>query len=327
MNQHRLQTEGDGPILIYYTTDVHGSTLCFKKFLNAGRFYEADVVILGGDITGKLIVPIIEQSNGVYTCKHLGTTYDLKSKEELAQIRKRIEDQGYYPLITDDKKIEDFRTHPSKLDELFTELIGKRVEEWIQLADDRLKGQRFACYVQPGNDDRYAIDPVLEKSHRIINPDGKILQVDKDHEMINMGHANITPWDCPRDEPEEKLAERIDKMASQVKNMKNCIFNFHCPPYDTNLDVAPKLDKNLKPIIIATGVETIHVGSVAVRKAIDRYQPLLGLHGHIHESKAVQSLNRTLALNPGSEYGEGVLRGALIELNEKKIRNHAFVQG
>jgi Icc-related predicted phosphoesterase len=312
---------------IYYTTDIHGSTLCFKKFLNCGKFYSADAAIVGGDVTGKLIIPIVEKADGTYSCKHQGTQYDLKTKEEMEALRKKIEDQGYYPFLANDKDMDEFAKDKTKVDELFEKLILKRVEEWVELADERLKDKKFDCYFQPGNDDRYEIDPILEKSKTMINPEGKLIQLDKDHEMINMGHANITPWDCPRDEPEEKLAERIDKMASQVKNMKNCIFNFHCPPYDTNLDVAPKLDKNLKPIIIATGVETIHVGSVAVRKAIDRYQPLLGLHGHIHESKAVQSLNRTLALNPGSEYGEGVLRGALIELNEKKIRNHAFVQG
>jgi len=314
-------------MLIYYTTDVHGSTICFKKFLNAGGFYKADVVILGGDITGKLIVPIIEQSNGSYTCRHMGKTHDLRSKEELNRLSKLIEDQGFYPLVTDQRKVEDFRADKSKLDEMFTEHIRKRVEEWVRLAEDRLKGQKFACYIQPGNDDRLVIDPVLDTSERIINPEGKVLQIDKDHEMISTGYANITPWDCPRDVPEEKLAERINKMVVQVKNMKNCVFNFHCPPYDTNLDIAPKLDETLKPVAIATGIETGHVGSVAVRSAIDKYQPLLGLHGHIHESKAIQTLNRTLVLNPGSEYGEGILRGALIELNESGIRNHMFVQG
>jgi hypothetical protein len=205
--------------------------------------------------------------------------------------------------------------------------MRKRVEDWIQLAEERLKDQEFDCYIQPGNDDRYLIDPLFEKSKRIINPDGKVLQLDKNHEMISTGHANITPWDCPRDEPEEKLGEIIENLVARVKNMNDCIFNFHCPPYDTNLDIAPKLDETLKPTTSASGVKTAHVGSVAVREAIDSHQPLLGLHGHIHESKASQSLGRTLVLNPGSEYGEGVLHGVLVELNENGIKNHMFVQG
>jgi hypothetical protein len=224
--------------------------------------------------------------------------------------------------------MEEFGRDKSKVDELFTKLMRGRVEAWVSLADERLRNQSYDCYVQPGNDDRYEIDAILAKSERIINPEGKVLQVDKDHEMISMGHANITPWNCPRDEPEEKLAKTIDEMASRVKNMKSCIFNFHCPPYDTSLDKGPKLDENMKPIPdMGGGIQMVPVGSTAIRNAIEKYQPLLGLHGHIHESKASQSLGKTLLLNPGSEYGEGILRGVIVELNEKGIGNYVFVQG
>jgi len=313
---------------IYYTTDLHGSMLCFKKFLNSGKFYSADVAVVGGDITGKLIIPIVEKSDGTFACKHQGTLYDLKTKDEVEQLRKKIEDQGYYPYNTNEKEMEDFGNDKTKVDELFTRLMLKRMEEWVVLADERLKDKKFDCYMQPGNDDRYEVDPLLAKSKTMINPDGKVVQLDKDHEMISSGHANITPWDCPRDEPEEKLEKIISDMASQVKNMKNCVFNLHCPPYDTYLDQGPKLDENLKPILdMGGGIKMIPVGSRATRKAIDHYQPLLGLHGHIHESKASQKLGRTFILNPGSEYGEGILRGAIVELSGDKVKNHIFVQG
>ncbi|HUK27933.1 MAG TPA: hypothetical protein VLV31_05880 [Candidatus Acidoferrales bacterium] len=313
---------------IYFTTDVHGSTLCFKKFLNAAKFYTADVAIIGGDITGKLIIPIIEQGDGTHNCKHQGTDYKLTTKEEVESLRKRIEDQGYYPYITNKNEIEGFGKETSKVDELFKQLIMRRIEEWVKLADERLKDQKVACYVQPGNDDRYEIDPILQASKRIINPEGKIIQIDNDHEMISTGHANLTPWDCPRDEKEERITEIIDSMASQVKNMKNCIFNFHCPPYGTHLDQGPQLDENLTPKLDAGGAaRMVPVGSTSVRGAIDKYQPLLGLHGHIHESKASERIGRTLILNPGSEYGEGVLRGALIDLDKKGVQSHLFVQG
>jgi len=313
---------------IYFTTDVHGSTVCFKKFLNAAKFYSADVAIIGGDITGKLIIPIVEQSDGTYSCKHQGTVYNLTTKDEVESLRKRIEDQGYYPFLTNKNEIEDFGKQTSKVDDLFTQLIVQRVEEWVKLADERLKDQKVACYVQPGNDDRYEIDPILEKSKSIINPDGKIIQIDENHEMISTGHANITPWDCPRDEQEETIMHIIDAMVSQVKEMKNCVFNFHCPPYGTHLDQGPQLDEKLTPKLDAGGAaRMVPVGSTSVRNAIDKYQPLLGLHGHIHESKASERLGRTLILNPGSEYGEGVLRGALIDLDKKGIQSHLFVQG
>jgi Icc-related predicted phosphoesterase len=312
----------------YYATDIHGSTLCFKKFLNAGKFYKANVVILGGDITGKLIVPIVEHPDERYTCKYAGTTYDLKRKEDMDQLRERIENQGNYPYVTNREEMEEFGRDKSKVDELFTKLMRGRVEAWVSLADERLRNQSHGCYIQPGNDDRYEIDAILAKSERIINPEGRVLQVDRDHEMISTGHANITPWKCPRDEPEDRLDEIVNEMASRVKNMENCIFNFHCPPYDTSLDKGPKLDENMKPVPdVSGGIQMVPVGSTAIRNAIEKYQPLLGLHGHIHESKASQNLGRTLLLNPGSEYGEGILRGAIVELNEKGIRNHIFVQG
>ena len=68
------------------------------------------------------------------------------------------------------------------------------------------------------------------------------------------------------------------------------------------------------------------VGSIAVRAAIEKYQPLLGLHGHIHESRSAQKIGRTLCINPGSEYGEGVLRGILLELSSKGLEDHVFTQ-
>lgn len=313
---------------LFYTTDVHGSTVCFKKFLNSWKFYKADAIILGGDITGKMVVPMVEQEDGSYVVKHLGSTHVVKSEEELKALEKRIEDSGYYPYRTNKKEMEEFASDKSKVDELFVKLMVERVEYWVQLAEERLKGQRVACYVQPGNDDRYEIDPILEKSSVITNPEGKIIELDKHHEMISSGHANITPWKCPRDVPEEKLAEIIEGMASKVKNMENCIFNFHCPPYDTNLDLGPDLDENLRPRLEAGGaIKLIPVGSKAIRGAIEKYQPLLGLHGHIHESKASFKLGRTLLLNPGSEYGEGVLRGVIVDISKKKVENFLFVQG
>jgi len=162
----------------------------------------------------------------------------------------------------------------------------------------------------------------------VINPEEKVVPVDDKHEMISTGYTNITPWNCPRDVSEEELAKKIENMTSKVTNMKNCIFNFHCPPYDSSIDSAPKLDKDLKPAVSPGGeMLMIPVGSTAVRAAIEKYQPLLGLHGHIHESRGTAKIGRTLCLNPGSEYGEGILRGALITLEDDKVKSHQLTSG
>ena len=90
------------------------------------------------------------------------------------------------------------------------------------------------------------------------------------------------------------------------------------PDLKQRLDEAPALDANLRPT--HGGAVMKPVGSIAVRDAILKHQPLLSVHGHIHESRGVKRMGRTLAINPGSVYGDGVLQGAVIELNPKKAK-------
>jgi len=68
-------------------------------------------------------------------------------------------------------------------------------------------------------------------------------------------------------------------------------------------------------------------GSKSVRRAIEKYQPLLGLHGHIHESQSVAKIGKTTCINPGSEYGEGVLRGCIVILGDGKIEGYQMTRG
>ena len=69
------------------------------------------------------------------------------------------------------------------------------------------------------------------------------------------------------------------------------------------------------------------VGATSVRKAIEEYQPLLGLHGHIHESRGVARLGRTICINPGSRYNEGILQGVIIDLEGNCVRNYQLTAG
>jgi hypothetical protein len=191
-----------------------------------------------------------------------------------------------------------------------------------------LRGTDVKCYVSPGNDDRFDIDPVLKESSVVIYPEDEVVWIDENHEMITTAWTNPTPWNSPRETTEQDLAERIAKMTSKVQKMETCIFNLHCPPYDTPLDTAPELDETLKPKVKGGGgISMVHVGSISVKQAIEKHQPLLGIHGHIHESRGFVKIGRTLCINPGSEYGEGILRGALINLDEKKIKSYLLTQG
>jgi Icc-related predicted phosphoesterase len=314
-------------IKIFYASDVHGSDVCFKKFINAASFYGVDILILGGDITGKMIVPIIEQPNGSFEANFLGKQVILNSEEEVKQLEQKIRNAGFYPYRTNPQEVTKLKEDEKMLNELFSRLMMESVKKWIEFAESKLQKLKVKCFIMPGNDDQFIIDQVLNSSKIIVNPEGKALHLDEHHEMVSTGYANITPWRCPRDVSEEELAEKINNMISQVDNIKNCIFNFHCPPYGTTLDLAPKLDENLKPIVSGGSFVMEHVGSKAIRKAIEEYQPLLGLHGHIHESRGIDNIGRTICLNAGSEYTEGILRGIIITLSEGKIKSYYPVSG
>lgn len=312
---------------IYFTSDVHGSEVCFLKFVNAAKTYRANVLILGGDVTGKMIVPIVDQPDGTFAATYLGTTRIMKTNEEREALEKTIRHSGYYPYRTNQAEVEKLLADKKSLDELFSGIMADGIKRWVTLAEERLKGTNVKCYVSPGNDDRFNIDEILKNSSVVQCPEDEVVWVDEHHEMITSAWTNPTPWNSPRETSEEKLTEIFERMLSKVTRMQNCIFNLHCPPFDTPLDEAPELDKTLKPVVRGGEMSMVHVGSKAVRQAIEKYQPFLGLHGHIHEARGFVRIGKTLCINPGSEYGEGVLRGALLNIDEKGLKSHLLTQG
>ncbi len=308
-------------------TDVHGSDLCFRKFLNAGKFYNVGVLILGGDITGKLIVPMIQKPDGAWEASFLGKQMSMKTKGEMEEMRKTIRDSGAYPYETTEDEYQRLSADPKLVTELFARLMKEGIARWLSLAEERLKGTGIQCFISPGNDDIFELDEVLNSSPYAVNPEEKVVAIGSGHEMLTLGYANHTPWNSPREVDERVLAEKIQSMVSQVKDMKRAVFNFHVPPIDTVMDQAPKLDADFKPVLSGGHLMMISAGSSAVREAITKHQPLVGLHGHIHESRGTQKLGKTLCLNPGSEYNTGILRGALCELDGDRIRSHVLTSG
>jgi Icc-related predicted phosphoesterase len=312
---------------LYFVTDVHGSDKCFRKFVNAGKFYNASVLVLGGDITGKMVIPIVETGNGTYSCSFLGNNLTLKSKEELDNTIKNIRDAGYYPYMSSEKEVTELLADKSKVDALFEKLMVELVDRWVQLAHERLSGTGIKCYISPGNDDIYSIDSHLTDTGVVFNPELKVVKVDDSHEMITLGYTNHTPWNSPREVDESKLEQMLEGMCTKVEEMGNCIFNVHCPPIQTIIDQAPALDATLKPIVKSGQIQMTSAGSLATRKAIEKYQPLVGIHGHIHESKGIAKIGKTMCFNPGSEYTEGILKGLLLDLEDGKIKSYLFTAG
>jgi hypothetical protein len=312
---------------ILFVTDLHGSNVCLKKALNGAKMYKANVLIIGGDITGKFVVPVIKGPNGI-TTEFQGTKYAPKNDDELREIYRIIADSGQYVYPTTPEEFEEARISKEKTEEIFRDLVMARLREWLKITEERMKGTGIDVYITGGNDDFQEVSDLLRSSNAIIDPEDRVVDV-RGHEMISSGYSNITPWKCPRDISEEELGKRLDEMAGQVKNPETAIFNFHVPPYDTPIDLAPELDETLRPKMAGTegGFKMRHVGSTAVRGIIDKYQPLLGLHGHIHESRGAIKVGRTTCINPGSEYGEGVLRGVLLTLLPDKVRDYTFFSG
>ncbi|HVP92230.1 MAG TPA: phosphoesterase [Acidobacteriota bacterium] len=313
------------PTRILFATDMHGSEGTWRKFLNASAMLKVDVAICGGDLTGKMIVPIVDRKDGKIQYYHMGKTHivDADQKDKAC---KEIIGIGYYPYPTSESEYEEMTGNPEKVDQVFHDVMISTLKHWLDLIPQKITGETRVV-VCPGNDDREPVDDVISNHKDVINGEGKVIQIDESHEMVSCGWVNPSPWKTTREEEDDKLEQRLEKYISQVKNMESAIFNFHAPPYQTKLDEAPLLDKDLNPIIQGGRVVMVPVGSKAVRKMIEKYQPFLGLHGHIHESSGSIKIGRTHCVNPGSEYAEGILRAFLIEFKDTKIAKLQRIEG
>jgi Icc-related predicted phosphoesterase len=310
---------------LFFATDIHGSDICWTKFLNAGKFYEVDVLILGGDMTGKAVVPVVHQGGSKYRVSLLEQEFSITNEDELKDMLKRIRSRGYYPYVTNPDEISELEKSPARVDEIFKQEVLKVVQQWMDLADKKLDGTGLQVYCSPGNDDMAEVDEIIRGSKRVLLVEGQVTPLDAGHEMIASGWSNRTPWDTEREEDEDQLALRYEAMICQLRDPRNAVFNIHVPPYKSGLDEAPELDKDLRPVLAGQSLKP--VGSTALRKAIERYQPLLSLHGHIHEGRGATRIGKTLCINPGSMYEQGTLLGAIVKLGRNKVENYVLTTG
>jgi len=310
---------------LFFATDVHGSEICWKKFISGGKFYEVNTLILGGDMTGKAIVPIIAQGRDQYKVTLLEQETILNGQEEVDNMVLTIQNRGYYPYVTDPDEVAEISTTPGRSDELFLKQVTITAQRWMEYADLKLSGTGIRCYVCPGNDDMFELDGVIESSQSVQLAEGKVIQLDEHHEMASSGWSNPTPWDTHREEPEEALKQRILAVVDQVADPQSAVFNLHAPPFGSGLDEAPELTKDMRPAY--AGRSLVPVGSQAVLEVIEKYKPMLGLHGHIHEGKGTRKYKRTLCINPGSMYEQGILHGVVVDLKPNKVGNYVLTTG
>jgi uncharacterized protein len=310
----------DETLTVYYASDIHGSELLWRKFLRASAFYGADAAIMGGDLLGKAVVPIEERDDGRYRLTFLGAERVIDA-DGLAEVESSIRFNGFYPWVARADEIDRRR---SDQEAVFNQVARRELQGWIDLADERANGGR--PYVIAGNDDPWYVDELLSSARGIVFCDDRVTRIGP-HEMISLSYANPTPWASPRELEEEALYERVRALADQLEQPQTAIFNLHVPPFDSGLDRAPKLKPDLTPVYRGGQPVAVPVGSTAVRRLIEEVQPLLALHGHIHESRGETRIGRTLALNSGSEYNTGRLHGVVVRLGLDRVISHQFVVG
>jgi uncharacterized protein len=317
---------------LFFATDLHASERTYRKFINAGKFYDVDVLVMGGDITGKLLIPIIKEQNGHYRATLQGRIERFETQAELESLYGRLDVLGFYYKMMGEDEFNELHSNEQGVNALFNELARQKLIKWVDLAEERLAGTGKKCFVTGGNDDDPEVLSVInrEDTKSFFACEGKMVYIDDDHSMISVGFSTPTPWKTPREVTDEELGIIIEDMAAKVPDMKKAIFNFHDPPVDSSLDTCPKLDWTKDPpeqILEGGQVVLFGAGSISVRNAIERHQPILGLHGHIHESQAVAKLGRTTCINPGSEYGEGILRGCLVNIVDGEVQGFQMTSG
>lgn len=311
---------------VYFATDLHGSERCFRKFLNAGKFYGADAVILGGDVAGKALVPVVGSPDDSFEASAFGKSVRAEGEDGLAGIEDWIRALGCYPYRTTPDEIQEMRDDPERLDRAFKQVIGETLERWISMAEDRLRAAGLPCLVMPGNDDPPWVRHLLDQAGWLQQAEERIVGFGP-YQVLSLGYSTPTPWDSPREITEEQMRAKLQTLAEQLDPAQPVIFNLHNPPFGTSTDRAFKLGEDLR--IKTAGGEPVQVpvGSHAIRESIAEVQPVVALCGHIHESRATSKLGRTVVVNPGSQYPEGILQGSILTLDRAKVTSHRFVTG
>jgi uncharacterized protein len=310
----------------FYASDIHGSERLWRKFINSAKFYKVEVLIMGGDLAGKAVIPIVERHGGYYVSQIAGE--QRFEEDNLPDLERRIRDLGQYPYRMNDEKLDAISGDQNAIDELFRNAMALTLQTWLDLARERLSGTGTQLFIMLGNDDEPALKDVLAASSIAVDCEDRIVDLGEGFQMMSCGYANPTPWHSPRELSEDELQCRLDQLAERLDDPGRSVFNLHVPPIETTIDVAPLVDENLSAVLVGGNIQMGHAGSTAVRRVIEKYQPSIALHGHIHESRGTVKIGKTVCMNPGSEYGEGVLHGALFELDKKKgLKRYQLTSG
>ncbi len=316
----------------FFTADIHGSEIVSNKLTNAAQFYNVKNIVVGGDLAGKNLVPILKEGNK-YRLNLFGEQKIVK-ENELPDIEKEIRNAGEYYKIMDKDEYEKAKGDEARIEDLFKEEAMSNLEAFLAKAEEKLKRLGGKLYIMPGNDDYDEFNELLEKhaGNVIVPIDQKIVDIEG-FNLLGYGYSNPTPWNTPREKSEKEIYNDLKKLVEKEDHEKS-IFAIHVPPYNTKIDKAPKLDKELRQVISAGNIEYVSIGSTSVRRIIEEYAPIVGVHGHVHEAMGIDYIRAkngkdVPVINPGSVYSSGMLNGVIIEINEKsrKLERYIFTKG
>ena len=310
---------------IFFATDIHGSETCFRKFLNAAVAYDCRAIILGGDITGKQLVPIVRHPDG-WEVSEGGVARVMETEEARDEAARRARASGGYPAFFTVEERERLVADKAYREERFLEAILDVMRAWADLAVERLQPLGIECVINLGNDDDPKVARALRESSWVRFAEDDVYDLNG-VEVVSWGWSNRTPWNSPREQDEDELEASIMAAAAKARDPEHAIFNLHCPPYNSGLDIAPAVTDDFKVQTRGGTPMTIPVGSTAVRSVIEQVQPLVGLHGHVHDSRGACKLGRTLCINPGSDYPHGILRGVILSIKNGKVKGWTMSNG
>ncbi len=313
---------------LLFVSDLHGSEVCYRKFLNSVPVYGPDLLVYGGDITGKILQPVFRRGEGGFRWYPSADRPRDEPEDRLASIERAIADSGAYPWVTNPEEWSELSRRPGVLEAKCREFALERARRWLALAGERLGPRGPPLVLNVGNDDTDRLLEVIrtEAPPCVRVPEGGTVEAGP-YEIFGCGYANTTPWHCPRDLPEDELARVLDRTSSAIGDPRRTIFDIHAPPVDTAIDLAPQLDADRRPRTAAGEVLYSHVGSPSIRALIERVHPVASLHGHVHESKGADRVGATPVFNPGSVYYRGTLQGLVLDLDGSQVVNHLFVTG
>jgi Icc-related predicted phosphoesterase len=309
---------------IFFATDVHGSELCFQKFLRAADFYNADLLFFGGDYSSKDVLLFSQDATTVLEYRGTVIKKKFERQSEVLEYISLSRGSGVSVEEVDQNTIND--PDNTKINQAYERALRKKLESWVEMAKVSYGKYGIPIFVIPGNDDlqftdEYFQQPPFQFVHR------KHVLLDCGVNVLGWGGSNRTPWNTAREYDETDILQQLNEAVRYPLAGTASILFAHPPPYNSGLDLAPEVGENFQLKLTLGSPHKAPIGSRAVRQFVEAHQPMVGLFGHVHEGRGYHKIGNTTCINPGSMYYTGRLVGCLVTIEEGRVKNFQFTEG